>query len=233
LSAFEFHFSRPGHLASRAVAVVLTSLGAWSLAGLEASAQTFDVELSTTYLEPSTFVDVFSERPMARVTGAFDLGDGGYVEAYASSGFDRPFRDEGSEFGLEVGGEWALSAETNLNVAAGRWMNYAGQGLEAGDWFGRIGLSQGGLQVSASLLAGDSDTVALNAAYEWALSDRITLAPTVGYLTADETLNFGLVGTVWVTDHWGLAVTAVAPDSDTGERETFVSASLLFHWGPD
>lgn len=233
MSAFDLHFSRLEHPVPRTGAVVVAALASWGLAAPEASAQSVDLELSSAYLEPSTFVDVFSERPMARVTGALELGDTGYVEAYASSGFDQPFQDEGSEFGVEVGREWDLTEETSLNLAAGRWANYAGQGLEAGDWFGRVGLSRGGFQASASLLAGDSDTVALNAGYEWVLSDRVRLLPTVGYMTANETLNFSLVGSLRLTEDWGLAVTAVAPESDTGERETYVSLSVILHWQRD
>lgn len=233
MSAVRCQFSRRGHLMLRTIAVVVATLGVWELAASPASAQTVDVELGSAYLEPSTFVDVFSERPFARVTTAFDLGESGYVEAYASSGFDRPFRDDGSELGLEFGRDWTLADDIGLNVAAGRWANYAGEGLEAGDWFGRIGLSRGGLQTSVALLAGDSDTVALNAAYEWVLSDRLSLLPSIGYLTEDQTLNFGLVGTVRLTDALGLAVTAVAPESDLGDRETYISLSLILHWEHD
>lgn len=233
MSAFKFHVSGLEHPVPRTVTVVVAALASWGLAAPGASAQSVDLELSSAYLEPSTFVGVFSERPMARVTGAFDLGDAGYVEAYASSGFDRPFRDEGSEIGLEVGGEWVVGGDLVLNLAAGRWANYAGQGLEAGDWFGRVGLSHGPIQASASVLQGDSDTIALNASYEWALTEHVSLLPTIGYLTADEALNFGIVGTINLTDQWGLAITAVAPDSDAGDRETYVAASLIYHWERD
>lgn len=222
-----------GHLARKVAAIAVTGAGAWLLTAGDAPAQSLEAELSTAYLDSDTFLDRFSDRPMFRLTGVVDVGENGYLEAYGSTGLDAPFRDDSSEYGFELGGEWEIGGDTSLNLAGGRWMNYAGAGPEAGDWFGRVGVSHGAFYVSASLLVGDSDTAVLNASYDLALSERVTLTPAFGYITATDTLNYGVVGEIRATEHLFLSLSAVAPMTEDGGREFHVSGSLIWRWDHD
>lgn len=221
------------HLVRKVAAIAVTGAGAWLLTAGDAPAQSIEAELSTAYLDTDTFLDRFSDRPMFRLTGTVDIGANGYLEAYGATGFDEPLQDSSSEYGFELGGEWEIAGETSLNLAGGRWTNYAGGGLEAGDWFGRVGVSHGDFYASASVLAGDSDTAVLNASYDFALSDQVSLVPTIGYITATDTLNYGLVGEVSATEHLFLSLSAVAPMTEDGGRDFYVSGSLIWRWGHD
>lgn len=222
-----------GHLARKAAAIAITGCGVWLLTVGPAPAQSIEAELSTSYLDADTFMDRFSDRPLLRLTGAVDVGENGYLEVYGATGFEKPFRDRSSEFGIEFGGEWETGRETSLNIAGGRWMNYAGAGTDAGDWFGRMGLSHRALHASASLLIGDSDTIVLNAAYEFSLSERIIITPSLGYLTATDALNVGLVGEFHVSDRVHFSVVAVAPETGDGGREAYVAGAMIWRWDAD
>lgn len=221
-----------GHLTRKAVAVAVTGCGVWFLTAGSAPAQSIEAELSSSYLDADTFMDRFSDQPQFRLTGEVDIGSNGYLEAYGATGFDRPFRDGSSEFGVELGAEWETGADTSLNVAGGRWMNYAGAGAEAGDWFGRLGFRHRGFYASAALLAGDSDTVVLNAAYDLRLSERVTLTPAFAYVTATDAVNAGMLGELQVTERLLLSLVAVAPETEEGGREIYLGGSIVWRWKP-
>lgn len=220
-----------GHWGAAAIAA---GLAGWGMGVSDASAQTFEVELATDYIETSTFVDHLSDAPMLRAVVSTDFAANGYVEAYVSTGFEDPFRDDSSEVGIEVGGDWEFSADRSLNLAVGRWANYAGAGLDAGDWFARIGVSQGGFSTSASWLAGDSDTVVLNADYAIEATDHLTIRPVVAYFTATDSVNVGVAAEFDLTERLALSVSIVAPDGENEEREPRLAASLVWRPGqPD
>ena len=170
-----------------------------------------DVSFQSSYIDLKSFNDRFSPDPVIQFTGTLELGRGLYVEPYVYTGFHRPFRDQSSEYGAEIGWEADIGHGFEANFAAGRWANYQGMGLHEGDWFGRVGVSRGDLDVSASLLRGVDDTVLLNAEYSLKPTTSLRVTPKIAYLTAGSTLNLGVEVSYEIAPHFFLQARMVAP----------------------
>lgn len=210
---------------SRRVAAVLPLLLPWGAA--TAQEVEGEIGLHSAYIDVESFNDRFSDEPMVEFVLLIDAGRGFYVEPYVASGFDRPLRDMSSEFGFEAGWSGSVGSGLDLNVAAGRWANYQGAGLDDGDWFGRIGVSRDGLAASVSLLRGASDTILLNAGYEMRVGSRATLTPSVAYVTADNTLNLGAELRYELSTTVAVSGRAAAPETEEG-REVYGSFGIIF-----
>lgn len=204
-----------------ATAMVILTAGA-------AHAQAFEgeIEVSTSYIDVKSFNLEISDRPVVKFTGLADFGSGMYAEAYAYSGFDKPFGDPGSEVGAEIGWEGEIGSGVNINVAAGRWANYQGAGLDTGDWFVRLGGSYENLSIEASVLSGESDTVILRGQYEAAVTERLTIRPSVAYLTAYGELNPGIEADYNLGHGFSARLTAVYAETDDG-RDLSAAAGLV------
>ncbi len=190
------------------------------------------MEVHSSYIAVDTFNDRFSDEPVAQFSLIVDLGQGFYAEPYVYTGFRRPFGDEGSEYGGEAGWEGDVAPGWTLNVAAGRWANYGGEGFGAGDWFGRAGVSRGDLRVSTSYLVGASDTLLLNAEYELRPTEALTVTPKIAYVAADDAWNLGLEVGYELTPGISLNLRAVAPQRPEG-REVYGSAGLVWSFPRD
>jgi len=215
-------------------AIYLLGATASALACPPASAQAVEGELTlhSSYLDIDSFNDRFSANPVAQLTIAIDAGGGFYVEPYLYTGFDRPFGDASSEYGVEMGWEGEIAAVLTANVATGRWANYQGGGMNAGDWFGRIGLRHADFSLSASILQGDSNTILLNAEYELHPAAAVTITPSVAYVTADRAFNPGAELTYRLGPALALAVGVVAPQR-AGGREVYGSVGLIWSFSTD
>ncbi len=208
----------------RALACLLLAAGAPAFA-----APTVDLEVGvhSAYIDSRSFNERVSDRPVVQATASVELGRGFYVEPYAYSGFRRPFADAGAEYGMEGGWAGNLVAGYQVNAALGRWANYAGEGLGAGDWFARVGLTRGAFEASATMLRGDTGGLLLNARHEFRLAQRVRVTPSGAYASSGRALTPGVELFHGLGGHWALAVRAVAPER--GQRRT-VHGSLGIVW---
>lgn len=203
---------------------------ALGLGAQRAQAHEFEVEVATSYLDTDTFNDRFSDDPVAQFTLTLDLGQSFYAEPYVYSGFKDPLADESSEYGIEVGGEWELVEGITFNLAAGRWSNYQGQGFDAGDWFGRSELSYRGVTVSVTGFSGDTDTVVLRTEYKLPISEKLTVTPSIAFITNGSSANPSVSASYQLTERFSLNGKLVAPKSGS-EREVYGSLGLVFAFG--
>lgn len=207
--------------------LAILALVAAALAPSAASAQEVSVTLASRYVDTSTYDDAFSNEPMLQVEASYDVTDHAYVSAYAYTGFQKPFRDDSSEYGFEVGGEWEVGKGSSINIAAGRYADYEGQGFHAGDWYAKVQLTHGPVTVSASALTGDSDTLLLYASYELPVTDRLTAKPSVAYFTRGGRVNAGLDLSYKISDRVSVGGRFVLPqDEVTHERHFYAAAAL-------
>lgn len=192
----------------------LTFAAAVAVSAVPAAAQTVagSVEAFSRYIDTTTFNTPVSNDPMVRLNATIDLGDEVYVDGYVYSGFENPLSDDSSEYGIEAGKAWTLSESSSVTVAAGRYANYFGQGFNAGDWYLRGELAVGAVTVEAGGYWGDSDTAVLGISYEIPVGDRVTVKPTVKWITAYDLVNPGVEATVRINDRLSLKAIAVLPD---------------------
>lgn len=218
----------------RPIATLLASvvLATGACAPSIAKADEFTVALESRYLDTTIFNDVYSDKPSLQFDATFDLNKiakGAYVSAYAYTGFDKPFGDSSSEYGLELGGEWDIADSLTFNLAGGRYANYEGRGFDAGDWYGKVSVSYAQLTVSASVLNGEDDTVLFNGSYELQVGERLSITPSVAYLTAYHEFNPAIAVSYRLLDGLSLSAKAVAPkDGATGKRKAYGAVRLSY-----
>ena len=192
-----------------------------------ALAQEVTVMFASRYLDTSTYNEVFSNEPVLQVEGQASVTDHLYVSAYVYSGFTKPFADKSSEYGFELGGNWDIAERTEVNIAVGRYANYEGRGWHEGDWYGKVGLTHGQATVSASVLSGVTDSVLIRAEYELLRRDRLTVRPSVAYLTDENTFNPALEVNYRLRDKLSFGARAVMPTSKaTSSRKLYVALTL-------
>jgi hypothetical protein len=128
---------------------------------------------------------------------------------------------------VEVGWDQEIWREWTFSVAGGRWGNYRGKGFHAGDWFGRVGVNNANLRLSASLLRGESDTVLLDAGYELHPAPALAILATIAYDTGERTINPGVELTYELTSSLALTTRVVAPQGTERRR---IHASFGITW---
>jgi hypothetical protein len=207
--------------------LLTAALTAGAFAPLVAQAQEVDVTFKSRYVDTETFNDVFSNEPSLQAEASYNITDTVYISAYAYTGFIRTFADNSSEFGGEIGGSWDIAPDTTFDLAAGRYADYEGQGFAAGDWYAKAAVTYGHLSVSGSVLQGVSDTVLLRTSYELPVTSRLTLTPSVVYLTATGDFNPALQAKYRLTDTLSIGAGFVFPKNDiTGKRKLYGAVGL-------
>ncbi len=200
------------------------------LCSVPAMAQEFQATIATQYIDTETFNQVISDESVLQVEASYDLNKHLYVSVYAYTGFTKPFADDSSEYGFELGGKWKLARAT-ATLAAGRYSYYQGQGFGQGDWYVKAGLTYMRVSVSASVLQGASDTVLLNVSYELPVTDKFTISPSVAYFTAQAKVNPAFVASYSLTTKLSIGAKFVLPmDSDTGKRNFYGAATLSYRF---
>lgn len=194
-----------------------------------AGAHDLSVTLASRYVDTSTFNDVFSSSPMLQAEGTLDLGKGAYASAYAYTGFRKPFRDQSSEYGVEVGKEVQISSKATLTLAAGRYADYEGRGFHAGDWYGKAEVAYGNLTASASVLRGETDSVLLRASYDVSVTEKFSLRPSVAVFTSDGRINPGLDVSYRISDRFSIGGRFVLPKNSDGHGRRPYAAIALTH----
>lgn len=189
-------------------------------------AQEASVTLASRYID--TFNTAIGNEPSLQVEASYSFNKHVYVSAYAYTGFTKPFADKSSEYGFEAGGQWELGKAT-VTLAAGRYADYEGQGFGAGDWYVKAGVTYKRVSASVSALKGENKTVLLNVSYELPITKRLTVTPSLVYLTAERKLNPALTASYDLTEHLSIGAKFVLPkNEDTGSRNLYAAAMLTF-----
>ena len=187
-----------------------------------AQAQELEVTVASRYIDTEDFNDVFSDEPVVKLDVSYDLSKHIYVSGYMYSGFSRPFKDDSSEYGFEVGSTWDVNDHIKTGVASGRYGNYQGHGFDQGDWYVKATASYDHLAVSASFLSGVSDTALIGVSYDLPVTDRLNVKSSVLFYTTDRRLNPAVEAKYRLTDRLSLNASVVAPkDSITGVRTLY------------
>ena len=196
----------------------------------EGRAQEFEVSLNTSYIDTGTFNNRFSDRPNIEMTWVYDFEDSAYFETYAITGFERPFQDSSSEYGFEFGKSWTIGDQVSVNVATGRWMNYAGAGHNIGDWMVRLGLDLDSLSLGTTFLRGESDTVLFRAAYLVEMGEQLSFTPSLVYDTQGKFFNPGFYTEMSLSPICSLGLELVWAEGGDADRYFFSNLSLIFRW---
>lgn len=206
---------------------VCSAFVAMSVLPSVAQAQEVEVTVASRYIDTKDFNDVFSDESVVKVDASYDLSKHIYVSGYMYSGFSRPFKDDSSEYGFEVGGTWNVSDHIKAGVAAGRYANYQGQGFDQGDWYVKATASYNHLAVSASVLSGVSDTALIGVSYDLPITDRLSVKSSVLFYTADRRLNPAVEAKYRLTDRLSLIASVLAPkNSLTGIRMLYAAVGI-------
>ena len=189
------------------------------------------LSLETRYLDTLYFNEAVSDEPALQASASYDLTEHVYVSAYAYTGFTKAFRDDSSEYGFELGVQKEVAKDTTLTVATGRYANYWGQGFDAGDTYVRASVQHGPATASVSVLKGMSNTALLNFSYDITVAEKVTLTPSIAYISREERTNFGLTARYWATDHLSVGVKVVLPeDYRTGSRKVYAAAMMSYRF---
>ena len=193
----------------------------------KAEAQELDVTIASRYIDTKDFNDVFSDEPVLKVEGSYDISDHIYVSGYVYTGFSKPFKDDSSEYGFELGSTWDVGDHVKTGVAVGRYANYQGRGFDQGDWYVKATASYDHLAVSASVLTGVSDTALIGVSYDLPVTNKLSVKPSVMYFTADGRLNPAVEASYRLNDRLSIGASVVIPkDAVTGSRKFYGAVSL-------
>ncbi len=210
----------------RPILFLLPAVVAGALVPSAAIPQTVNVSLTSRYVD-NTFNDALSKKPSLQTDISYDLSKHVYVSAYAYTGFEKPFADDSSEYGFEVGGKWSLSKKATVTLATGRYANYQGKGFDVGDWYAKAGLTYGRANVSASVLRGVTNTVLINSSYRLPITKRLTVTPSIAYFTAQKKLNPGVAVDYRISKRVSIGGKFVLPQDDITRRRTPYGAATL------
>lgn len=202
------------------------------LASVPARAQTDDrltgyVAVGSGYHFLELFNERFSSEPFVEAYASKPLGGGAYVSAYVSTGLSSPLGDEPSNYGFEAGKTWRLSPRAEVTVAVGRFANYYGEGFGRGDWYARADLRAGPTTLSVGAFVGATDSVIVGAAHDIAVGDRLTVTPSVAFVTATGDLNPSVSASYRLTDDLALGASVVGVNEE-GERGVFGAVTLTW-----
>jgi hypothetical protein len=205
---------------------------ALSFAALSAYAQEATLVYQNEYVDDRVFYDRFSENGQVQIDGWTNLFGDVYVEGYVYLDETDPFEGVSSEYGFEFGYDWELGGCWSGNIAAGRWMNYAGEGPEVGDWMGRFGLTCGDGTLSLTGLWGETDEAIGNGAYVFRFG-RVSVTPGFAYYFKRGVVNPGAAAEYTLTENLSIGGALIYPeveDEDTGEteRELYLVGRLIF-----
>lgn len=199
----------------------------------EETGWSFEAGVASSYIG-GDFNQQFSDDPVIQLTGTYNFTPILYANAYVYSGFDSVFESQSSEYGFEVGADsFPLFANITGSLSAGRFANYGGQGSNVGDWFVKGGLSVGDFHISHSRYLNVTDGSATNIGYDFNLSEKLVVTPSVAYLNLyDDTFNAwnpGLAASYALGDAWHVNAVAVWSENEDGGRDEAFSVSVVWN----